>query len=231
MNNTDRLVPLSIIIPVINEADRLAKLLSDLRQRLPYSVEILVADGGSSDNSLAEANRLADKAVLCSRGRALQMNAAAEHAAGEWLLFLHADTQLPNEMAALLEQLSTRSCDWGFFRVRLSGRQALLRLVERGMNLRSRLTHVATGDQCLFVRRSVFEQLAGFPELPLMEDVAMSKRLRAVSKPFIYATPVITSSRRWQQNGVIKTVLLMWLLRLAYFLGCQPRYLARLYYG
>ena len=154
------------------------------------------------------------------------MNVASQQALGNWLLFLHADSQLPDNWQDQLQQ----SNQWGFFPVKLSGEHWPLRIVESLINLRSRISRVATGDQGMYFRRSFFQAVGGFPEIPIMEDVAISKLARQKSTPSIGIVPVVTSSRRWQQNGIIKTVLLMWGLRLAYFLGVNPVRLHRIYY-
>jgi rSAM/selenodomain-associated transferase 2 len=157
------------------------------------------------------------------------MNAGARAARGAYLWFLHADTRvLPGALAAL-EDACSGGALWGRFDVRLSGRQPLLRLVERLMNLRSCLTGIATGDQGIFVTRAGFEDVGGYPEIPLMEDIALSRALRRRARPLCVRTPIETSSRRWEGRGLLRTILLMWRLRLAYALGADPRRLARRY--
>ncbi len=222
---------LSIILPVRDEALLITSALQRLQGLRQSGVEVLVVDGGSRDDTVQRARPWADHVLSTEPGRAWQMNAGAAWARGEWLLFLHVDTELPEDAAAWLAGLKARSCDWGFFPVRLSGRHPLLRCVERGMNLRSRLTRVATGDQALFVRRARFMALGGFPDIPLMEDVALSKRLRREDVPGIWPSPARCSSRRWERHGVLRTILLMWWLRLAYVLGRSPAALHRQYYG
>ena len=220
---------LSFVIPVLNEQDRLSNLLQSLRQRFPDS-EIIVVDGGSSDDSAQLAIGLCDQVLLTSAGRAAQMNLGAEVARGDYLLFLHADTQLQIDQEGL--DVALRACpEWGFCRVRLSGDGLGLRIISWFINQRSRLTSVATGDQMLFVRHQVFERSGGFDPIPLMEDVAYSKRLRQIASPKVIATPVITSSRRWRERGLLRTVVQMWALRLAYFCGVSPARLWRYYYG
>jgi rSAM/selenodomain-associated transferase 2 len=220
----------TIVIPVLNEGSVLADCLLRLQSLRTKNVEIIVADGGSIDGSLEAVASLVDVVVAAPRGRAVQMNAGAAKASADIILFLHADTVLPESFINLLETFSDSSLLWGFFTPRLSGSHGLLRFVEKGMSWRSRLTHVATGDQAIFVRRELFNQLGGFPELALMEDVAFSKLLRRVAQPLVWPDPVITSSRRWEQNGIVKTILLMWWLRLLYVCGVAPATLQRLYY-
>src|SRR5580704_19068378 len=156
------------------------------------------------------------------------MNAGAAVGAGDAFVFLHADTILPNDADQLIAAALAR-CAWGRFNLRIAGRHPLLALVARMINWRSRLTGIATGDQAIFVTRKAFEAVGGFPDLPLMEDIALSRRLKRLCRPFCIATPAVTSGRRWEQNGVIRTVLLMWRLRLSYYLGVEPALLAELY--
>ncbi|MEO6696754.1 MAG: TIGR04283 family arsenosugar biosynthesis glycosyltransferase, partial [Gammaproteobacteria bacterium] len=164
------------------------------------------------------------------RGRARQMNLGAATACGEILLFLHADTRLPQNAGAVIHSgLAQTGARWGRFDVRLSGRPPLLRVVEALMNWRSRLTGIATGDQAIFVRRDLFERAGGFPDIPLMEDIALSRILKRFSRPFCVRERVITSSRRWEQHGIVRTIFLMWRLRLAYALGADPEQLVRRY--
>lgn len=217
----------SIIIPVYNEASLLDESLKKLFDGLRgiSGVEVILSDGGSTDNTLAIARQYPCKILSAKTGRARQMNAACHQASGDFLLFLHADSTLPD---GWIKQVQA-SQKWGFFPVKLSGRHWLLRVIESAINVRSRISKVATGDQGLFFKRSFFHQLGGFPDIPIMEDIAVSKRARKFSKPTIGRYPVITSSRRWEQNGIIKTVFLMWGLRFAYWLGISPQRLHRIY--
>ncbi|WP_025769379.1 TIGR04283 family arsenosugar biosynthesis glycosyltransferase [Thioalkalivibrio sp. HK1] len=245
---------ISVIVPVLNEEASLARTLDPLQhlrigkdelnlevqneflgERL--DIEIIVADGGSQDRSRDIALSLCDRLIDAPCGRARQMNAGAEVAKGSLMLFLHADTLLPRGWeravsgALASDDAKGRKAiaDWGRFDVRLDGRHPLLRIVERAMNLRSRLSGIATGDQAIFVRSEVFRALGGFPEIALMEDIAMSRMLKARSVPACLRKRVITSGRRWETKGVLRTIGLMWWLRLAYFFGADPKDLARIY--
>lgn len=221
----------SLIIPVRNEAAQIERRLRELQALREQGFEVLVVDGDSSDQSMALAGPLVDKLLAAKPGRAAQMNVGAEAASGDWLIFLHLDTGLPGQAAQLLTQIANQERSlWGWFDVRLDNTRWPYRLIAASMNLRARITRVCTGDQTLFVRRDFFWAQQGFPDLPLMEDVAISKRLRARARPTVLRPPVTTSSRRWEQNGVLATILLMWRLRFLYFLGVGPERLARYYY-
>lgn len=221
---------LSIIVPMLNEAEQLPELFAHL---LPYQragCEIIFVDGGSADGSAMLCEVAGFIALRTARGRANQMNAGASRASGGVLLFLHADTRLPQGAARHIEQaLANNEYCWGRFDVCIIGRPFMLRVISRLMNWRSRLTGIATGDQAIFVRRAVFEHLRGFPDQTLMEDVELSKRLLAFSRPACIAHCVTTSGRRWETRGVWRTILLMWRLRWAYWRGKDAGELARLY--
>ncbi len=222
--------PLSIIIPTLNEASGMVDALLAL-QNLRTVHEIIVVDGGSSDDTLHLAHALADQVISAGRGRALQMNAGAARADGEIFVFLHADTHLPDHAAQLIiEGLARTSRGWGRFDVRLSGTHPLLRVVEWLMNRRSRVSGIATGDQAIFMRRDWFDAAGGFPAIPIMEDIALSRALKRRGPPLCLSERVVTSSRRWEQHGIVRTILLMWWLRLAYACGADPQRLARQYY-
>jgi rSAM/selenodomain-associated transferase 2 len=221
-------VKLSIIVPALDEAAQIAATLEALAPLRAAGHEVIVVDGGSADATAAIAAPLADRVIQAPRGRARQMNAGAAIAAGEGLLFLHADTRLPAHAAELVREALARR-GWGRFDVRIEGRSRWLAVVAFCMNWRSRLTGIATGDQAMFMRRDVFARAGGFADIPLMEDVALSARLKAISAPACVATRAVTSGRRWERRGVLRTVLLMWRLRLAYFLGARPEDLARRY--
>jgi len=221
---------LSVILPVLNEAAIITGALARLQPLRGRGVEVIVADGGSRDDTLAAARPLADTVTRAPAGRASQMNAGADLAKGEVLLFLHADTELPDGADSLiLDGLARTGTLWGRFDVRLSGSHPMLRVVERMMNWRSRVTGICTGDQAIFATREAFLRGGGYPEQQLMEDIAFSKRMKRLAQPLRLRQPVVTSSRRWEKNGVLGTILLMWWLRLRYFLGADPGELARTY--
>jgi rSAM/selenodomain-associated transferase 2 len=220
---------LSIIVPVLNEARVITALLEQLAPLRTRGAEVIVVDGGSSDETLAIAAALADGAIASGQGRAAQMNAGAAAASGDTLLFLHADTRLPDNADRLIEASLAAGHAWGRFDVRIEGRHPMLGVVACMMNLRSRLSGIATGDQGMFMRRETFNAAGGFPPLALMEDIALSRRLRAVSPPACIAARAVTSGRRWERHGVWRTIVLMWWLRFRYFLGADPEQLARHY--
>jgi rSAM/selenodomain-associated transferase 2 len=220
---------LSIVIPAVNEAQQLPLLLAQLQPLRQRACELIVVDGGSIDGTPGLAKPWADQLLQTGRGRALQMNAGAAQAHGEVLLFLHADTQLPPQADTLVLGATAGGLAWGRFDVHIEGRAKLLRVVAVLMNWRSRWTGIATGDQAIFVRRSVFEQVGGFPEQPLMEDIELSKRLLRVSRPTCLRAVVRTSGRRWETHGVWRTIALMWRLRWRYWRGESPAVLAQAY--
>jgi rSAM/selenodomain-associated transferase 2 len=221
---------LAIVIPVLNEADGIVASLTALASLRENGVQIVIADGGSEDGSKELATPLCDRVVTSRRGRAVQMNAGAAAANGNALLFLHADTRLPPSAdRIILEELRAKTLGWGHFDISIEGQSALLPLIAASMNLRSRLTGIATGDRAMFMTRETFDAVGGFPEQPLMEDIEMSRRLKRLARPIALRERVTTSGRRWDQNGPMRTMLLMWQLRLAYFLGAEPAALARRY--
>lgn len=221
---------LSIVVPTLNEAGQIEHTLSALLPLRREGVEVIVVDGGSRDDTAALAVPLADRVLRSPRGRANQMNAGAAEATGQVLLFLHADTRLPERAdKLLLAALTGSGRAWGRFDVRITGRPPMLWLIARMMNSRSRLTGIATGDQAMFVLRDVFAEVGGFPAQPLMEDVELSRRLKRLSPPLCLHSTAVTSGRRWEMHGVWRTVLLMWGLRLAYLAGVSAARLARLY--
>jgi rSAM/selenodomain-associated transferase 2 len=223
---------LSVIIPALDEAAGIAATLRALQPLRAAGHEVIVVDGGSCDGTPDAARPLADRVLAAPRGRASQMNAGADAASGDVLLFLHADTRLPaGADRSVLDGLAASGASWGRFDVRIDGRSPLLRLVAWLMNGRSRLTGIATGDQATFVARAAFAAVGGFPALALMEDVALSKRLKRVSPPLCLRERAVTSGRRWESRGVVRTIVLMWWLRLRYALGASPERLRRTYNG
>jgi rSAM/selenodomain-associated transferase 2 len=223
---------LSIVIPALDEATNLARLLPDLLAREP-GAEVIVVDGGSGDDTRAVVARTPSVRWLAGpRGRARQMNAGARAAAGDVLLFLHADTTLPSGAGgAILAALRDPAVVGGRFDVRLDSRHPLLGVVGWMMSRRSRLTGIATGDQAIFVRRGVFEALGGYADIPLMEDVDFTRRLKRRGRVAALRQRVTTSARKWEREGVLRTIVLMWTLRLLYALGVSPARLHRWYYG
>lgn len=217
---------LCIIVPVLNEADELPARLRALQALRSRGTHVVVVDGGSTDASLAIAREYADLALLAPRGRAAQMNAGAAACPAPVLLFLHADTVLPEYADRLVLQACAREHTWGRFDVSIPSDRPLLRWVARLMNMRSRLTGIATGDQAIFMRQELFRRVGGFPELPLMEDIAMCQQLKKVRAPVCLQSKVQTSARRWEKHGVLRTIFLMWRLRAAFFFGADPAQLA-----
>jgi rSAM/selenodomain-associated transferase 2 len=218
---------LSIIIPTLDEAEVVVALLQQLQSLRARGHEVILADGGSKDDTVALAEPLADRVLVTAAGRARQMNAGAAVANGQMLWFVHADSRIPERA----DECILKSADpvWGRFNVHLSGDRMLLRVVERLMNLRSRITGIATGDQGIFVSRALFERIGGYADLPLMEDIDLSKRLKREQTPVCLHNTLTTSSRRWEQKGIVRTILLMWTLRLAWFLGVPAARLATRY--
>lgn len=221
---------LSIIIPCLNEAATIADALRALAPLRARGAEVVVVDGGSTDATIDEARPLADQVITATRGRAMQMNAGAAQARGNILLFLHADCRLPASADGLItDGLNRAQKTWGRFDVSLIGKHPLLHVVSVLMNWRSRITGVSTGDQGLFITRTLFEAAGRFPQIPLMEDVALTKTLRRYGAPLNLRHRMSVSGRRWEKHGVFRTVLLMWRLRFQYWLGADPGKLAQAY--
>ncbi len=218
----------SIIIPTLNEERTIVGCLTAL-QAYRGRCEIIVVDGGSADNTVKLCQPLVDKVMVSERGRALQMNAGADCADGKILVFLHADTCLPAKAMDLIEKAINHQQQWGRFDIELIGSHFMLKVVATFMNGRSRLTGIATGDQVIFVKKQLFESVGRYPEIAVMEDIALSKVLKKISLPICLKAKVKSSGRRWEQFGIIKTILLMWSLRLRYFFGADPSTLAVLY--
>ncbi len=221
---------LSIIIPTLNEEAGIAATLAALALLRSRGVEVIVVDGGSSDGTVAIAAPLCTRVITAPRGRAPQMNAGAGAAHGEVLLFLHADTRLPDDADRLaVDGLAHSGRPWGRFDVRIAGSHPLFPVIAALMNLRSRLTGIATGDQAIFVSADAFAAIGGFPDIPLMEDLVLSRRLKRLGRPLCLCARALTSGRRWEKHGVMRTILTMWRLRLAFFLGASPDKLAERY--
>ncbi len=224
------LMRISVIVPARDEAGEIGATLLALQPLRARGHEVIVVDGGSTDGTVGIARPLADQVISSEPGRARQQNAGAAAATGDVLLFLHADTRLPEDAdAVVLGAMARTGRGWGRFDVRLTGRHPVLRVVERMIGERSRLSGIATGDQALFARRDWFARAGGFPEIPLMEDVALSRALLALGRPICLRETVLTSSRRWEERGVFRTIALMWRLRWAYWRGADPAALAERY--
>jgi rSAM/selenodomain-associated transferase 2 len=230
MTGTARPTSISIVIPVLDEAGGIVAALTALAPLRQRGVELVVVDGGSRDATVALARPLCDQLISAPRSRARQMNAGAAAARGDVLLFLHADTSLPPGAERIVtEAVRTSGRVWGRFDVTIAGDHPLFPLVAGMMNLRSRATGIATGDQAIFCTRLAFAAAGGYPDIALMEDIAFSRRLKRVGTPLALGDRVLTSGRRWRKHGVIPTILLMWCLRLAFFLGVSPDRLAKCY--
>ena len=223
---------LSIIIPSFNEEDNILNTLNAVQVLRKAGHEMILVDGGSTDRTLDLAQGLVDTIIKSEKGRAKQMNAGAKEAQGDILIFLHADTVLPKNIEnVIIESLSYSKCVWGRFNVQLSGKSLAFRIIETLMNKRSCLTSIATGDQAIFIQKNMFYEINGFPEIPLMEDIEISKKLKHYSKAICIKERVITSSRRWEENGILRTVLLMWSIRLAWFFGISAEQLKKRYHA
>lgn len=222
---------ISVIIPVLNEAERIEPFLQHLHPFRTAGHELIIVDGGSTDSTPEKCVPYADRVLIASAGRAHQMNVGADAAQGHLLLFQHVDTLLPDTAMAVLSKLSgSEEQVWGRFDVCLTAGHWMFPIISTLMNWRSRFTHIATGDQSIFISRSLFEEVGGFPDQPLMEDIELSARLRGLAAPVCLKERVTTSSRRWQKKGVWKTIVLMWRFRLAYFMGTPAEQLAAIYY-
>jgi len=220
---------ISILVPSFNEAAVLPEQLP-MFEALAEHAEVIFCDGGSSDGSWEMLQATGFHCVQSAAGRALQMNTAAKYATGDVLLFVHIDTHLGAEhLRAMQHGMHDKSVVGGRFDVRLSGEHPMFRVIESMINLRSRWSKISTGDQCQFVQRDVFEKIGGFPHQALMEDVEFSKRLKSMGKITCLREVVETSSRRWEKNGIFKTIGLMWKLRFLYWRGVSAERLAKMY--
>ncbi len=220
----------SIIIPTLNEAQAIKNCLLPLQPLRQQNCEIIIVDGGSSDITKTIAQPLADVFISAAKGRSSQMNAGADRARHPVLLFLHADTYLPVQALKQITAALENGFDWGRFDIRLTGTHPMLTIIALMMNWRSRLTGIATGDQAIFIRKNTFNQIGQYPDIALMEDIALCKQLKKSTPPFCINTKVTSSGRRWEHHGMIKTILLMWWLRAGFFLGFAPKLLATLYF-
>ncbi len=221
---------LSVVVPTLEEAAGIATTLAALQPLRAEGHEVVVVDGGSRDATLALARPLADRTLVAPAGRAVQMNAGARAASGDALLFLHADSLPPANAASAIGRALAGGARWGRFDVTIAGRPRILRVVAATMNVRSRATGIATGDQGIFVERALFDAAGGFAEIPLMEDIALSKSLKRLGgRPACLRDRITTSGRRWEARGPWRTIVTMWRLRLAYALGVDPARLAREY--
>jgi rSAM/selenodomain-associated transferase 2 len=220
---------LSIVVPVLNEAQDIAAFLAPLQALREQGHEVIVVDGDSSDSTADTARPLADHVATSPRGRAIQMNYGVRIGSGDALIFLHADTQLPNNAPGLIEKALMHHA-WGRFDVAIEGRSKWLPVIAAMMNLRSRLTGIATGDQAIFVSRVAFDAVGGYPDQPLMEDIELSKRLKRIGPPACLRARVATSGRRWERHGIRRTILFMWRLRLDYWRGVPAEQLAARYH-
>lgn len=221
---------LSVIVPALNESEQIHQTLGGLQALREQGVEIIVVDGGSRDDTAEIARPFADQVLSSDRGRARQLNAGAAHARGRVLLFLHADTRLPDAaVAAIRAATDADALVWGRFDVRITGQALMLPVIAWFINQRSRLSGIATGDQALFFTRELFYRLGRFPQQPLMEDVEISRRAKALCPPQCLRLRVSTSGRRWERYGVWRTIWLMWKLRYLYWRGVSPSVLVRAY--
>lgn len=220
----------SIIIPTLNEENSIVSCLQALLAYHNKNFELIVADGGSTDNTVALARPLCSQLVISEKGRAIQMNAGVVAATGDVLVFLHADTFLPENALTLIERGINERQRWGRFDVELTGSHPLLKVIAWCMNWRSRLTGIATGDQAIFINKPLFESVGCYPVIALMEDIALCDQLKRICPPVCLEAKVKVSGRRWERDGLMRTILLMWRLRLRYFLGVDPQVLAADYY-
>jgi rSAM/selenodomain-associated transferase 2 len=219
---------ISVIVPVLDEESTIEATLKSLLSLQPN--EIIVVDGGSGDRTSEIAARFGVQVLSSPRGRARQMNSGAAVASGAALLFLHADTRLPaSAFADIAEALADPRCVGGRFDVELEGRHWMLKIIGALINWRSRTTKVGTGDQAIFVRREVFLRMGGYPDIPLMEDLALCRALRRIGIVACLRSRVITSARRWENDGVWRTIARMWMLKLLYLAGISPARLKRFY--
>jgi len=219
----------TIVIPTLNEEAKIQTCLMQLQGLREEGFEVIVVDGGSIDKTPELVEGLCDRFISSRRGRAVQMNAGARQGKGEFIFFLHVDTQLPENFSEIISSIEDDRFCWGRFDVALSGKRRIFRVIESMMNLRSRLTGIATGDQVIFVSQKLFQEVHGFPDIAIMEDIAICRSLKNICSPLCLKQKVLTSSRRWEKHGIISTVIKMWWLRFSYYIGADPVRLARQY--
>jgi rSAM/selenodomain-associated transferase 2 len=220
---------LSVIVPMLNEAGAIGATLAAIRVGAP-DAEIVVVDGGSADGSVEIARPRCEVVIIGERGRAQQMNAGAARSSGEAMVFVHADTIVPESFARDIETaLADPSVVGGRFDIRLDDDHPLCVLIGALISLRSRISRTATGDQAIFVRRTTFDALGGFPDLPICEDLDFARRLKRAGRVACLRTKVITSARRWRRGGILRTSIRMWTIRLLYLAGVSPSRLSRMY--
>jgi rSAM/selenodomain-associated transferase 2 len=221
---------LSVIIPALNEAGCIQSTLAALQPLRSRGHEIILVDGGSRDATVPLSQPLVDRVIQSPPGRARQMQAGADGAAGSILWFLHADSNIPVAADNLIQEALNRDrAGWGRFDITFTDGHPLLKCVAWFMNQRSRLTGIATGDQGIFVRRTLFDKVDGLPPIPLMEDIRFSASLKKYGRPCRITQTLVTSPRRWHANGILRTIVTMWGLRLAYFAGISPERLEKFY--
>jgi rSAM/selenodomain-associated transferase 2 len=222
-------IKLSIIIPTLNEADQIEQHLSKLQLLRQHGHELIVVDGGSIDDTVSLVSALCDQVCQSQQSRSIQMNCGAKAATGECFVFLHADTVLPGNILEYFSGINNIEDKWGRFDISLSGRNWLFRVIESCMNSRSSFTGIVTGDQVMFIGEKLFNRVGGYPEIALMEDIAISSLLIKTSVPIRIREKVISSSRRWEKNGIVKTIIKMWMLRLLYFFNYDTNKIVKLY--
>jgi rSAM/selenodomain-associated transferase 2 len=219
---------LSVIIPILNEEQSIAFLLKELAEWCREDDEVILVDGGSRDGGVSIAEKMGFHVVVSERGRGRQMNRGASLAEGAVFWFLHADSRISNIARSELDLIQNNGACWGHFKITIAGAKTVYRLIESFMNLRSRISGIATGDMGILVKAEVFRSIGGFPEIDLMEDIELCKRLRS-HKPFVSSKRLLVSERRWEAGGIYKTICLMWVLRLAWFFGVSDQTLSRIY--
>jgi rSAM/selenodomain-associated transferase 2 len=222
---------ISIVIPTYNESGTIKNTITKLSEIVSADDEVIVVDGLSDDNTREIVSNFPDVKLLTSkRGRSTQMNLGAEMAKNEYILFLHADTLISATGLTLMKsQIISNGIGWGWFPIKLNSPKLIFRVLEIGANTRTRLTGVPLGDHGIFIRKELFNEVGGFPEMPIMEDIEFIRKIKAVSKGVEIKSPVSTSVRRFEKSGIIKTFVTMWVLRILYYLGISPKTLASYY--